>query len=282
MPRQPGRRLQLVSRTRLGVWGDPIAHSKSPQMHTAAYAVLGLHWTYDRRRVDVETFDRTVRSLDGDWRGLSLTMPLKEVAHRHADVRDAHAELTGVVNTLLLGDRVAGFNTDIGGIIDALAENGISEVGRVRLLGAGATAASALVAVADLGAHEVDVRARRPERAAALMALGDRLGVPVTVGTFEERSDGVDLTIASLPGGAALDADLVRPLAATGGALFDVAYSPWPSALAAGWTGGPTISGLGMLLHQAVRQIRVFLHGDPVTPLPDEPAVLAAMRAALD
>lgn len=271
-----------MSRTRLAVWGDPIAHSRSPQMHTAAYAVLGLDWTYERRRVDADAFDSAVRALDGTWRGLSLTMPLKEVAHRHADVRDAHAELTGVVNTLLLGDRVAGFNTDIGGIVDALAESGIADVQRVRLLGAGATAASALVAASDLGAREVDVRARRPERAAALVSLGERLGVPVTVRAFDEPAENVDLTIASLPGGAALDPDLARPLAETGGDLFDVAYSPWPSALAADWTGGQAVSGLGMLLHQAVRQIRIFVHGDPVTPLPDEPAVVAAMRSALD
>jgi len=281
VPCEPGRRLQLVSRTRLAVWGDPIAHSKSPQMHAAAYRVLGLEWTYDRRQVDDTAFDHAVRGLDDSWRGLSLTMPLKEAAHRFADVRDAHAELTGVVNTVLFGDEVTGFNTDIGGIIDALAESGITEVARVRLLGAGATAASALVAASDLGAREIDVRARRPERAAGLVALGERLGVTVTVGTFAENPDAVDLTIASLPGGASLDPVVVRPLADAGGALFDVAYSPWPSALATGWSGGPAISGLGMLLHQAVRQIRIFLHGDPETPLPDESAVVAAMRGAL-
>lgn len=270
-----------MSRTRLAVWGDPIAHSKSPQLHAAAYGVLGLDWEYDRRQVTEEAFASTVHGLDDSWRGLSLTMPLKDEAFRIASSHDVHAELTGVANTLLLGERIAGFNTDVGGIVDALGENGIVELDRVRLLGAGATAASALVAIGELGATHADVRARRPEAAAALVKLGERLGVTVTASPFAETAGRVDLTIASLPGGTVLDEEVVRPLAESGGALFDVAYSPWPSALAASWTGGAAIAGHGMLLHQAVRQIRVFLHGDPSIPLPDEAAVISAMRAAL-
>jgi len=270
-----------MSRIRLAVWGDPIAHSKSPQLHAAAYGVLGLDWQYGRRQVTEKAFESTVRELDASWRGLSLTMPLKDEAFRIADSRDSHAELTGVANTLLLGERIAAFNTDVGGIIDALAENGIVSLDRVRLLGAGATAASALVAVSDVGAAHVDVRARRPERAAGLVALGERLGITVTASPFDETADAVELTIASLPGGTALDEEIMHPLADRGGALFDVAYSPWPSALAASWTGGEAIAGLGMLLHQAVRQIRIFLHGDPSIPLPDEQSVVSAMRAAL-
>lgn len=270
-----------MAANRLAVWGDPIAHSKSPQMHAAAYTVLGLDWEYGRRQVTEAGFAETVRSLDGSWRGLSLTMPLKDEAFRIADTRDAHAELTGVANTLLLGERIAAFNTDIGGIVDALADSAITRLDRVRVIGAGATAASALVAVSELGAMSVDVRARRPERAATLVTLGDRLGVRVTAARFEDPADPVELTIASLPGGTVLDEQFVRPLAESGGALFDVAYAPWPSALASAWSGGEAISGLGMLLHQAVRQIRIFLHGDPLQPLPDEADVIAAMRAAL-
>lgn len=266
---------------RLAVWGDPIAHSKSPAMHAAAYAVLGLDWEYGRRRVTEAEFDDAVRGLDDTWLGLSLTMPLKDVAFRIADVHDAHARLTGVVNTLSLGGTIAGFNTDVGGIVDALSENGIRSADRVRLLGAGATAASALVAVADMGATRVDVRARRPERAAGLVALGEKLGLSVSVDSFEAGGGAVDLTIATLPGGAALPDEIVRPLADNGGALFDVAYAPWPSALAQVWSDTPTISGLGMLLHQAVRQIRVFVHGDPAHELATEAAVIEAMRAAI-
>ncbi|WP_435744907.1 shikimate dehydrogenase family protein [Microbacterium sp. PMB16] len=265
----------------LAVWGDPIAHSKSPALHAAAYAVLGLDWEYGRQRVAEEEFLGALGELDGTWRGLSLTMPLKDAAFRAAGSHDAHAELTGAVNTLLLGDHLAGYNTDVGGIIDALAEAGVENVESVRILGAGATAASALVAVADIGATVVDVRARRPERAAALVDLGDRLGVTVTARALQDAVEPVQLTIATLPSGTVLPAELSEPLAAAGGALFDAAYAPWPSALASVWGEAPAISGLGMLLHQAVRQIRIFHHGDPTIELPDEAAVVAAMRAAL-
>lgn len=270
-----------MNRSRLAVWGDPIAHSKSPALHAAAYAVLGLDWTYERRRVAEADFAATLDSLDEEWRGLSLTMPLKEQAFRAAGTRDRHAELTGAVNTLLLGPEIAGFNTDVGGIVDALAEAGIATAHTVRILGAGATAASALVAVAEIGASRVEVRARRPERAAGLADLGARLGITVTSASFDAPADAADLTIATLPSGTVLAPDVAVRLAATGGVLFDAAYAPWPSALATAWGARPVVSGLGMLLHQAVRQIRIFRQGDLDAALPDEAGVLAAMRAAL-
>ncbi|MFJ4225134.1 shikimate dehydrogenase family protein [Microbacterium sp. NPDC089695] len=270
-----------MTRTRLAVWGDPIAHSRSPQLHAAAYRVLGLDWEYGRRRVDAAGLETALASLDESWRGLSLTMPLKEGAHRVADDRDRHADLTGAVNTLLLGDRIRGFNTDVGGIVDALHEDGLGQVSHVRILGAGATAASALVAVAEMGAQRVDLRARRPERAAPLLLLAEELGIDADVTPFDGGAEAtVDLTVATLPGGSVLGEELVEPLATAGGVLFDVAYAPWPSSLATVWP-GEVISGLGMLLHQAVRQIRVFQHADPSIPLDDEAAVLTAMRAAL-
>jgi shikimate dehydrogenase len=265
----------------LAVWGDPIAHSKSPALHSAAYAVLGLDWEYGRRQVSAPEFSSAIDALDASWRGLSLTMPLKEEAFRAAATRDRHAELSGAVNTLLLGAEPAGFNTDVGGIVDALAENGVTAVETVRILGAGATAASALLAAAELGATSADVRARRPERAVGLVALGESLGVRVTTGLLDAPAERVDLTLATLPSGTDLEASVAARLADDGGALFDAAYAPWPSALAAEWGERPVISGLGMLLHQAVRQIRIFHHGDSREPLPDEGRVLAAMRAAL-
>ncbi|MFK3679118.1 shikimate dehydrogenase [Microbacterium sp. NPDC090218] len=270
-----------MSRTRLAVWGDPIAHSKSPDLHAAAYRVLGLDWEYGRRRVSAEDFGANLGGLDDTWRGLSLTMPLKEEAFRAAATRDRHAELTGAVNTLLLSAAPAGFNTDVGGIVDALAEAGITAVESARILGSGATAASALVAASEIGATRVEVRARRPERAAGLVALGDRMGVVVDVRPLDGRTGSVDLTLATLPSGTALPAETAAALAETGGTLFDAAYAPWPSALASAWRDCTVVSGLGMLLHQAVRQIRIFRHGDPAIALPEEDAVIAAMRAAL-
>lgn len=266
---------------RLAVWGDPIAHSKSPALHAAAYRLLGLDWEYGRRQVTADELPGALAGLDASWRGLSLTMPLKERAFQAAAVHDRHAALTGAVNTLLLDGRPAGFNTDVGGIVDALADDGTTGVAAVRILGAGATAASALVAVAEIGVERIEVLARRPDRAAALIDLGARLGVSVSAASFDATATPVDLTVATLPSGTSLPADVAEALAADGGVLFDAAYAPWPSALAARWNDAPVVSGLGMLLHQAIRQIRVFLHGDPAHVLDDEASVLAAMRAAL-
>lgn len=279
--RIPRAAAETVVATRLAVWGDPIAHSKSPALHAAAYGVLGLDWEYDRRQVTAADFTEALGGLDDTWRGLSLTMPLKEEAFRAATTRDAHAESTGAVNTLLLGDQVAGYNTDVGGIIDALSEAGVTAVRKVRILGAGATAASALVAVAELGAAHVEVTARRPPRAAHLVEVGARLGVVVEPRALDDATLDADLTIATLPSGSVLPAKIAESLAARGGILFDAAYAPWPSALAVAWGDGPVVSGLGMLLHQAVRQIRIFRHGDPLEPLPREADVVAAMRSAL-
>src|SRR5690606_7348082 len=138
------------------------------------------------------------------FRGLSLTMPLKAAAHAAAVRRDERAELTGAVNTLrLTAAGPSGYNTDVGGIVAALAEQGTTAVAAARIVGAGATATSALVALAELGAVRVEVAARRPLAVAPLQALGARLGVevlavPLTASAFTA----VPLTIATLPGDA--------------------------------------------------------------------------------
>ncbi|MGO1954998.1 MULTISPECIES: shikimate dehydrogenase family protein [unclassified Microbacterium] len=270
---------------RLEVWGDPIDHSRSPHLHGAAHRALGLDWSFDRRRVDRAGLDAALASLNGEWRGLALTMPLKEGAFAAARTRDRHAELTGAVNTLLFaGDgsatRPRGFNTDVGGIVRAMDEAGLDGAERVRILGAGATAGSALVAAAESGARRVQVVARRAERAAALVELGERAGVRVDAAAFDAVTGAADVTIATLPGGADLPAEHLVRLAGTGGTLFDVAYDPWPSALARRWE-ADVVPGLGMLLHQAVLQVRIFVSGERGEPLQGEDAVLEAMRKAL-
>lgn len=271
---------------KLEVWGDPIAHSRSPQLHAAAYRALGLEWSYDRRRVDEASFGGELAGLDAGWRGLSLTMPLKEAAFAAAAHRDRRAELTGAVNTLLLNTAGGphGFNTDVGGLVQAFAEAGITRIDTARIVGAGSTAASALVALQEMGAQGVEVAARRPERAAPLVALGETIGVTVVAASLVGGSfDAVDVTIATLPSGTELDDADAAALAAGGGVLLDVAYAPWPSHLAVWWgeERGEPLSGLSMLLHQAVLQVRIFVSGDVDAPLPDEDAVIASMRSAL-
>ncbi|MGO3662975.1 shikimate dehydrogenase [Microbacterium gubbeenense] len=262
------------------VWGAPIAHSRSPELHLAAYRALGLDWTFERRLVEADRFaDELARA---SVRGLAVTVPLKDAAFRQAALRDRPAELTGAVNTLFFGDDegLRGFNTDVGGLANALEESGVGGAETVRLVGSGATTTSALVAVSALGARRVEIAARRPERAAAMLALAARIGVPARAVALGEVRDPVDLTIATLPGGAELDPGHADALADAGGVLFDVAYSPWPSALAQRWQ-AEAHHGLGMLLHQAVLQVRIFVSGDADRELPDEAQVIRAMRDAL-
>lgn len=275
----------LSTATRLAVWGDPIAHSRSPQLHAAAYDLLGWDWTYGRRQVAASALPGALAALDGTWRGLSLTYPLKSAAFAAARTRDRRAELTGAVNTLLLGaDGPSGFNTDVGGIVRALAEKGITRLEEARIVGAGATATSALVALAELGAERVEVLARRPEAAAPLVRLGERLGIAVVAAPLPSSAvSAVPLTIATLPGDATLPDAAARALAGSGGTLLDVVYGTWPTRLAAVWqdAGETALSGLGMLLHQALLQIRVFASGDTEAELPREADVLAVMRRAV-
>ncbi len=274
----------MLTRHRLAVWGDPIAHSRSPRLHAAAYRVLGLGWEYGREQVDEATFVDRLDRMHAAWRGLSLTMPLKQVAARCAVTLDDDARLTGAVNTLLLADDGPhGFNTDVAGLARALEEYGVAAPRRVRLLGAGATATSALVSAVRSGAREIEVRARRPEAAARLVELGTALDAEVHVAALDAPDAApVDATIAALPGGTDLG-PRADALASVGGVLVDVVYGGWPTLLAQAWTraGGAAHDGLGMLVHQALLQVRVFVGGDPAVPLDDEDAVLAAMRTAV-
>jgi shikimate dehydrogenase len=284
--------LNLPAGQRLAVLGAPVSHSKSPALHLAAYRELGLDWEYTTQDVAPGELAAFVNSLGGDWRGLSLTMPFKHEAMQLLTDRDRIARATGAANTLLLGAPaedgtrpVAGFNTDVVGIVRALGEAGITAVSSVAVLGAGATAASAVMAAAELGAESVELIVRTPAKAAALVDLGRSLGLVVVVSdlaTVPEEDRSVGLVISTLPGGTRLEAEFPARLRAAA-TLLDVAYSPWPSALGASWqaAGGTVLSGLGMLLHQALIQVRIFVSADPFTPLPREETVLQRMREAL-
>jgi shikimate dehydrogenase len=269
---------------RLAVLGSPIAHSLSPDLHRAAYRVLGLDWSYEAIEVDRSGLADFVRSRDAYWRGLSLTMPLKvEVFPLLSEVSEL-AQETGSANTVLFeGGRIRGFNTDVYGLSKGFERHGRRELGSVLILGGGATAASALVAARSLGAHTVFVGVRSPERAARLVDVGRAQGIDVQVRSLDrlrEIDEALDAVISTLPNGAgvevAIDPDAIRTAA-----LFDVAYSPWPTPLAAAWSGEIVIGGLEMLVLQALAQVRIFVGNDPETVLDREDEVLVAMLAAV-
>jgi shikimate dehydrogenase len=270
---------------RLAVLGSPITHSKSPGLHRAAYRLLGLDWEYSAIEMRGAGLRAFVEGLDDTWRGLSLTMPLKQEVLPLLDDRDEPAVLTGAANTVLFdaGAR-RGFNTDVGGILRTLGDAGVTELRHGIVIGGGATAASAIVAMAELGATHVRVLVRRPGAASGLLALGTRLGIELEEGRIDDLGQAreAELVVSTVPGGTVLGVAASDTLIRSG-ALLDVAYDPWPSPLGAAWiaAGGTVVHGLGMLLHQALLQVRIFVNGDPLAPLPDEDAVLAVMRRTL-
>jgi shikimate dehydrogenase len=284
--------MSAASTARLAVLGSPIAHSLSPRLHRTAYGVLGLDWSYEAADVTGDRLPAFIAGLSPEWLGLSLTMPLKHDVRALLDSRDELSVLTGATNTVRLSypngkRRIEGFNTDVGGIVRALGDAGITRVAQAAVLGGGATAASAVVAAAGLGAEHVTVLARTPERAEPLRAIGAAAGLAVTILPLTLASIELvqgELVLSTLPGDAAPLELIGQSTLPSRSALLDVAYHPWPSRLALLWqqAGRPTVSGLSMLVHQALLQIRVFVAGDPALPLNDEARVLSAMFAALD
>ncbi|RUR00725.1 shikimate dehydrogenase family protein [Labedella endophytica] len=254
-----------IVRPLFGVVGSPIGHSKSPLLHRAAYAALGFDAEYDVTEVGSGGLGGYLSSSPAHRRGVSVTMPLKTEAWLASSTRDRAAELTGAVNTLVgsVSDGLhtpRGANTDVGGIVGAVRGAGRPEARDVLVVGAGATAASAVVAASDLGARRLTIAARSAERAAGVAGLARSLGLETTVVGLEGAATvSADLVVSTLPGGA----DVPEPALASfgeGALLLDVAYSPWPSAfVTAGLQGGAVVvHGLSMLVHQAARQVRLF------------------------
>lgn len=262
---------------RCGVLGDPIEHSLSPVLHNAGYQALGLDWSYGAHRVasgGLPDFLASLDDSDDDWRGLSLTMPLKREAVPLVDDLTERARLAGAANTIVLDEdgRRRGDNTDIPGAIAAIRERTSAALASAAIIGGGATATSIGLALADLGVRDLEIVVRDPDRAIetceTVRAHPGRPEVVVSrldeVTTFE-----VDLVASTIPA----DAQDGRLVDACGDVptIFEIVYHPWPTPLAASVGDRVLVSGFDLLLHQAAVQFELFT---------DEVAPLAAMRAA--
>jgi shikimate dehydrogenase len=223
----------------------PVSHSLSPVLHAAAHQALGLTWwRYDAIECNEARLPALLDSCGPDWAGLSLTMPLKRTVLPLLDRAEPLVTEVGAANTVILAAaQRLGYNTDVPGMVSALAERGIgprpsvagaavtgaavtgaavtgaagagatgsgaasvgeAATGQVLILGAGATACAALAAVRDLGAQAATVAVRDPARAADLDAAAGRLGIAVTLRPFEPTAaDGMSLIISTVPAGAA-------------------------------------------------------------------------------
>ncbi len=268
-----------TSKRRAAVLGSPIAHSLSPVLHRAAYEELGLKdWSYDRFEVDEPALPGFVENLGPEWAGLSLTMPLKRAVIPLLDSISDTAASVEAVNTVVFTEdgRRIGDNTDIPGMVAALRERGIEQVDSAAILGAGATASSALAALARICTGEVVAYVRSEARAAEMRQWGRRLDVDVRTADWSEadRALRAPLVIATTPAGTT-DA-LAAAVPERPATLFDVLYEPWPTTLAARWSGygGAVVGGLDLLVHQAVLQVEQMTGRSPVP--------VEAMRKAVE
>ena len=268
---------------RAAVLGSPIRHSLSPVLHAAAYRELGLtDWSYEAIECEAAGLAGLLESLGPEWAGLSLTMPLKRAVLPLLDQAEQLVTDVGGANTVVFRDgRRAGYNTDVPGMVAAVREAGVGLAGEVLVLGAGATACSAMAALGRAGATEVAVGVRDVSRAGPVQEVADRFGLRTRLAGL--TPDGMALAgarqawpllISTVPAGAA---DGVARQVAAGDlaaeAVFDVVYEPWPTLLAqaAMAAGATVISGFELLLQQAAVQVELMTgHQAPV----------AAMRAA--
>lgn len=276
---------------RLYVVGDPIVHSLSPALHLAAYRVLGMPWSYAAARVPAGGLagfvdDVIADSDEAPLRGLSVTMPLKREAAALTSAASSLVVETGIANTLTwqrLADGNAGVvvradNTDVYGVVSAVSGRPWAE--SIAIIGSGATAISALYAARELACAHVHFSARNAEAAESLAVRARALGLDASVSGLD-RVPPVDAVIDTLPGDAAGLGDIVPRQ--EGGWMLSVAYAGGESEAARGWKrrGGVTVDGRYMLLHQALRQVQLFVAGSVEIALPREAEVLSAMQAVL-
>lgn len=283
----------LSINSHLAVVGDPIEHSRSPQLHRAAYSVLGLDWDYMRQRVELGELSSFVDRCGDEWRGLSVTMPLKVEAYELAAQRDEPSQLTGVANTLHFSEHdgqgtsrsLHAFNTDVAGLSNPLRRLGVGHDADFAgvIIGSGATALSAVVALRELGCSDVTTIARNESSASSVVSLAEQLGLKSRFIPFDDLAD-VDptsVTISTIPGRAHVS--LEARAVSEGDVLFDIAYDVWPSVNATAWSDrdGRTLSGLSMLAAQALEQVRIFVTGHSDGVLEREDEIRSAMNAAV-
>lgn len=260
------------------VIGSPIAHSLSPVIHRAAWEQLGIDgWEYRRAEVTEESLPPFIGQLDESFCGLSVTMPCKQAVMPLLDVIDPLASAVGAVNTVVPSSGVlAGFNTDVTGIASAVRRAcslaGCSAPSSALVLGARATASSALAALGELGITSSTVAARRFGGPGSVVAAASRLGVTIEQilwsdsEAVDRAASSVDLVISTLPASAA-DPLAERLRVREGQILLDVVYSPRDTALRRAFesAGGVVAEGTDMLVFQAGAQVQLMTGRSPDT-----------------
>ena len=269
---------------RCAVLGSPIGHSLSPALHAAAYAHLGLDdWSYGAVDLTEQALPAFLEELGPEWRGLSLTMPLKRAVLPLLDTSDHWARVAWAANTVVLadGDR-HGHNTDVPGAVAALRERTDAPLDRAIVLGGGATAASVLLALGELGCTRVTLLVRDPVRAARTLDVAAAVASAprVEVRRLGEDPGPGDVVVSTIPADAQ-GASLVGQVANVP-VVFEVVYDPWPTPLAASVGDDRVlVSGMDLLVHQAALQVRLMTGAEvPVEVLREAGEAALARRTA--
>jgi shikimate dehydrogenase len=268
---------------RYAVIGNPIAHSKSPQIHTAFARQTGEALEYDRILAQAERFSQTVEDFfAAGGRGLNVTVPFKEAAWRLADECSPRAELAQAVNTLIpLSDgRLRGDNTDGAGLVRDLAKNqGFDFVGRrVLLLGAGGAARGVLRPLLDTGLAELTIANRTADKARELAAATGQAAVVRGCGLPDLAGGSFDLIVNATSAGLTGEvAPIPDTCLARHGWVYDMVYGDSPTPFCRwGLERGAAraLDGLGMLVEQAAESFRLWRGVRP-----DTAPVIAKLRA---
>ena len=279
----------MTDAIRLGIFGWPVAHSKSPQMHESAASALGIELRYERFEVAPdELADAVERKHEAGIDGYNLTVPHKEAIMALIDEVAPAARAIGAVNTVVRVDgRYIGHNTDAPGLVRSLEEAGV-QVGdaRVVVVGAGGAARAAVVGLANAGASEITVLSRRPEQSEALVSsLGPHVECPLDAAPLSEASwsfetatllvQATSATLESNPGAVAFAAALPIDALPAEAAVVDMVYKPLKTSVLARAEerGLSIVDGLGMLLHQGAIAFEMWTGFEPP---------LDVMRSALN
>lgn len=265
------------------VFGNPIKHTRSPQLHQAFAHQLGESLRYETRQPPVDDFAGGFRAFvaQENGRGGNVTVPFKEEALRLAEVVSDRAQQAGAVNTLIVGKdgRLYGDNTDGIGLVRDLDRQGISLEGkRVLVLGAGGAVRGILGPFLDRQPATLMIANRTAAKAHTLAEMFAEHGV-VVGGGYEEVSGQWDIvlngTSASLSGALPpLPADCLTE----GAVAYDMVYGAEPTPFMA-WAsehGATAIDGLGMLVEQAAEAYMLWRNKRPETA-----SIHAEMRASL-
>ncbi len=248
---------------RLGVLGNPLGHSISPQMHNAALEALNMtDWSYELVETTYEQLDGTIKRLAREFQGFNVTIPYKEKIIPWLDGIDRYARAAGAVNTVKVEDGcLFGTNTDGRGYLKSLEDRNIDVTGmKVLILGSGGAARGVSTAMGLSGAGSIDISSRKKERGMRLVHILKALKVQSNWLDFanlgKRKIGGYDLIVNTTPVGMsphdgdllAFPYDLLEPHQV----LSDLIYRPQNTRFLQEGTkrGLTTVDGLGMLLHQ--------------------------------